>query len=161
MTMSPTSARGSHGGRTRFIETTTPPRGSKRSICLRSSALVSRYFIRSNMVSPGGGITPPTITRPTSPSAWASTTVTARFHLIGLSTRPEKGDVKGPVTDQDAVDHAPDGLRGVSPVEPGKDDLAVVDRPARQEVSAGDSFDLIARDRRFGAAPGPRAGLYG
>src|SRR6266480_873063 len=88
MTMSPTSARGSQGGRTRFIETTTPPRGSKRSICLRSSALVSRYFMRSNMVSPGGGSTPPTITRPASPSACAPTTVTVRFHLKWASLLP-------------------------------------------------------------------------
>src|SRR2546430_89434 len=84
MMISPTSARGSQGGSTRFIDTVTPPRGSNSSIWRRSSPCVSRCFIRSNIVLPGGGSTPPTMTRPISPSACAPTTVTVFAHRMAV-----------------------------------------------------------------------------
>ncbi len=53
----------------------TLPRGSRSSSLRMSSRSVARYRILSNMVRPGTSPTPPTITLPTSPSAWQPTTL--------------------------------------------------------------------------------------
>ena len=73
MMMKPIWARGSFGGTSRLTWRKTPPRGSF-STKLRSvwSAAIQRDCSQS--VSPGGGGTPPTMTSPTSPSAWQLTT---------------------------------------------------------------------------------------
>ena len=73
MMMNPICASGCFGGTRRFTWRNTPPRGSfstkRRS---RPSPAMNRDC--SHSVSPGGGATPPTMTSPTSPSAWALTT---------------------------------------------------------------------------------------
>ena len=73
MMRKPICARGSLGGTSRFTCRNTPPRGSFRTkLRRRSSAAMKSRCAQS--VSPGGGATPPTITSPTSPAAWALTT---------------------------------------------------------------------------------------
>ncbi|MCY1374054.1 hypothetical protein D9M69_613680 [compost metagenome] len=66
-------ARGSFAGTSRLTWRNRPPRGSLRT---KLRSVSSRAIQRdcSQMVSPGGGATPPTITSPTSPSAWQLTT---------------------------------------------------------------------------------------
>ena len=73
MMMKPMSASGFLGGTSRLTCRNTPPRGSLRT---KFRSVWSRAMKRlcSQMVSPGGGATPPTITSPTSPSAWQLTT---------------------------------------------------------------------------------------
>ena len=67
------SAFGFFGGTSRFICLKTPPRGSFNKK-LRNKPLLKIHLLCSQTVSPGGGGTPPTITSPTSPSAWAEIT---------------------------------------------------------------------------------------
>lgn len=56
----------------------------------RSSWQVARWRIFSNMVAPGTSSTPPTMTRPGSPPAWASTAITS---LPGLGQPGSEQDV--------------------------------------------------------------------
>ena len=73
MMMKPICARGLIGGTSKFTCRKTPPRGSLRTKLRRvSSDSIKARCAQS--VSPGGGATPPTITSPTSPSAWQLTT---------------------------------------------------------------------------------------
>jgi hypothetical protein len=46
----------------------------------------SKASLRSIMVAPEGGRTPPTMTSPTSPSAWQPTTVMVRFAAMWRSS---------------------------------------------------------------------------
>ena len=73
MMMKAASASGFFGGTSRFTWRKTPPRGSFRTKFL---SVLSRAIQRdwSHSVAPGGGATPPTMTSPTSPSAWAEIT---------------------------------------------------------------------------------------
>ncbi len=73
MMMKPICALGSFAGTMRLTWRNTPPRGS---LSTKSRKAPSRAMKRdcSHSVSPGGGATPPTITSPTSPSAWQETT---------------------------------------------------------------------------------------
>ena len=70
------------GGVIRLTWRATLPRGSHNSS--RRSVSWSRRIavMRSNIVRPGGGRTPPTITSPTSPSAWQQTTEIMRWVLM-------------------------------------------------------------------------------
>jgi hypothetical protein len=61
------------GGTSRFTCLNTPPRGSFNTK-FRSVSSWATNRACSQMVSPGGGATPPTITSPTSPAAWQLTT---------------------------------------------------------------------------------------
>ncbi len=69
MMMKPMAARGSTGGTSRLTWRKTPPRGSlsRKSRKVPSSAI---HRDCAQIVSPGGGATPPITTSPTSPSAW-------------------------------------------------------------------------------------------
>ena len=69
MMMKPIWAAGFFGGTSRFTCRKTPPRGS---FSTKARSLPSLAMKRdcSHTVAPGGGATPPTITSPTSPSAW-------------------------------------------------------------------------------------------
>ena len=69
----PICASGLMAGTRRFTCLKTPPLGSL-SIKLRKVLSFSIHVRCSQRVSPGGGATPPTITSPTSPSAWHETT---------------------------------------------------------------------------------------
>ena len=81
MMMKAASARGSLGGTSRLTWRKTPPRGSLRTKLRKvSSRAIQRLC--SQIVSPGGGRTPPTITSPTSPSAWAEMTWMVRDERI-------------------------------------------------------------------------------
>ncbi len=73
MMMKPICAIGSLAGTSRFTCRKTPPRGSLRTKLRRAPSLAMKRDC-SHRVSPGGGMTPPTITSPTSPSAWQVTT---------------------------------------------------------------------------------------
>jgi hypothetical protein len=73
MMIQPIRARGSLGGTSRLTWRNTPPRGSFNTK-LRSRSSRAMYRDCSQIVSPGGGATPPTMTSPTSPSAWQLTT---------------------------------------------------------------------------------------
>ncbi|MCY1436269.1 hypothetical protein D9M71_523870 [compost metagenome] len=66
-------ARGSLAGTNRLTCRNTPPRGSLSTKLRRVSSLAIQRDC-SHTVAPGGGTTPPTITSPTSPSAWQLTT---------------------------------------------------------------------------------------
>ncbi len=90
MMIQPVAARGSLGGTSRLTCRKTPPRGS---LSMKLRRLSSRAMKRdcSQMVAPGGGATPPTMTSPTSPSAWAETTwmtfaLRIRSSLRGLNS---------------------------------------------------------------------------
>ena len=72
MMMKPIRARGSLGGTSRFTWRKTPPRGSFSRKFRRIWSLAIQFRC-SQSVAPGGGATPPTMTSPTSPSAWAET----------------------------------------------------------------------------------------
>ena len=67
------SASGCLGGTSRFTCRNTPPRGSFRTKLRRVSSCAI-HLRWSHRVAPGGGVTPPTITSPTSPSAWQEMT---------------------------------------------------------------------------------------
>ena len=67
MMIMPASQSGRVGGVTRFTQSVGFPRGSNRSQRRSSSPCVSRWRFFSNMVAPGGGSTPPTITSFSSP----------------------------------------------------------------------------------------------
>ena len=69
MMMKPICASGCFGGTSKFTWRNTPPRGSFRTK-LRSVWSLAMKRDCSQMVLPGGGATPPTMTSPTSPSAW-------------------------------------------------------------------------------------------
>ena len=69
----PICAFGLTAGTKRFTCLKTPPLGSL-STKLRRVLSFSIHVRCSQRVSPGGGATPPTITSPTSPSAWHETT---------------------------------------------------------------------------------------
>ena len=86
MMMKPIAARGFFGGTSRFTWRNTPPRGSLSTKFRRvSSCAIQRDW--SQTVSPGGGATPPTMTSPTSPSAWQLTTLmTLEVRMITPST---------------------------------------------------------------------------
>jgi hypothetical protein len=73
MMMKPICALGSLAGTSRFTWRKTPPRGSLRTKLRKAPSLAMKRDC-SHKVSPGGGATPPTITSPTSPSAWQVTT---------------------------------------------------------------------------------------
>ena len=73
MMMKPICALGSLAGTSRFTWRKTPPRGSLRTKLRKAPPLAMKRDC-SHKVSPGGGATPPTITSPTSPSAWQVTT---------------------------------------------------------------------------------------
>ena len=72
MMMKPIWARGFLGGTSKFTWRKTPPRGSLSTKFLSVPSLAMKRDC-SHSVSPGGGATPPTITSPTSPSAWQET----------------------------------------------------------------------------------------
>ena len=72
MMMNPICARGSLAGTSRLTWRKTPPRGSL-STKARSAPSLAMNRDCSHNVSPGGAGTPPTITSPTSPSAWQET----------------------------------------------------------------------------------------
>ena len=69
MMMKPIWARGSLGGTSRFTCRKTPPLGSFSTKARRLPSEATKRDC-SQTVLPGGGATPPTITSPTSPSAW-------------------------------------------------------------------------------------------
>ena len=73
MMMKAATARGSLGGTSRFTCRKTPPRGSL-STKLRKAWSRAMKRDCSQIVAPGGGGEPPTMTSPTSPSAWQETT---------------------------------------------------------------------------------------
>ena len=73
MITKPMRAAGFTAGTSRFTWRKTPPRGSLRTTS-RSQPFVAMKRLCSQSVAPGGGATPPTITSPTSPSAWQLTT---------------------------------------------------------------------------------------
>src|SRR6201996_5593176 len=73
MMMKPICARGSLGGTSRLTCRNTPPRGSLSTKSRKALSLATKRDC-SQSVAPGGGATPPTITSPTSPSAWQETT---------------------------------------------------------------------------------------
>src|SRR5690242_2926697 len=89
MMIQPMQARGSVGGTSRLTCRNTPPRGSFRTKFRNVSSLAMNRDC-SQIVSPGGGRTPPTITSPTSPSAWQETTWIT-FVLRIRSPRPNLG----------------------------------------------------------------------
>ena len=66
------SANAFFGGTNKFTCLNTPPLGSL-STKFRKVASCAIQVRWSQIVSPGGGKTPPTITSPTSPSAWHET----------------------------------------------------------------------------------------
>jgi hypothetical protein len=70
------------GGVIRLMCRATLPRGSHSSIRRKPSCSRCIAVMRSNIVRPGGGSTPPTITSPTSPSAWQRTIEIARWVFI-------------------------------------------------------------------------------
>ncbi len=82
MMMKPASQSGRSDGTTRFACTATLPRGS-RSNSRRSESSARSATMRSKTVSPGGAITPPTTTLPTSPPAWQPTTLITRAERTG------------------------------------------------------------------------------
>ena len=92
MMMKPICARGSFGGTSRLTWRKTPPRGSL-STKLRNAPSLAMKRDCSHKVSPGGGATPPTITSPTSPSAWQETTwmILEDAHDEGFRCRPVVG----------------------------------------------------------------------
>ncbi|MNY68491.1 hypothetical protein D3C86_2062610 [compost metagenome] len=73
MIMKAASASGCFGGTRRLTWRNTPPRGSLSTKLRRVSSRAMKRLC-SQIVSPGGGLMPPTITSPTSPSAWAEMT---------------------------------------------------------------------------------------
>src|SRR6201996_6301567 len=73
MMMKPICALGSLAGTSRLTCRKTPPRGSLRTKLRKEPSLAMKRDC-SHRVSAGGGATPPTITSPTSPSAWQVTT---------------------------------------------------------------------------------------
>src|SRR5215813_2393380 len=81
MMIIPTSQSGRVDGVTRFTHSAGLPRGSYRSQRRSSSPCVSRWRFLSNIVAPGGGSTPPTITWLSSPPTWQPITVIVRSHL--------------------------------------------------------------------------------
>ena len=82
MMMKPICASGCFGGTSRLTWRKTPPRGS---LSMKSRRVPSRAIhVRcSQSVAPGGGATPPTITSPTSPSAWHETTWIVLLERMG------------------------------------------------------------------------------
>ena len=72
MMMKPICAFGFLGGTSRLTWRKTPPRGSFRTKLRRVWSLAMKRDCAQS-VSPGGGATPPTMTSPTSPSAWQET----------------------------------------------------------------------------------------
>src|ERR1035437_91626 len=75
MMTNPASASGWLEGRIRLQLAAGYPRGSRSMRRRVWSACFARPFFLSNMVCPGTSSTPPVITRPGSPRAWASTAV--------------------------------------------------------------------------------------
>jgi len=73
MMIQPICASGFFGGTSRLTWRNTPPRGS---LSMKLRSVSSRAIKRdcSQMLSPGGAATPPTMTSPTSPAAWQLTT---------------------------------------------------------------------------------------
>ena len=73
MMMKPIRAAGFTAGTSRFTCRKTPPRGSF-STTSRSHPSSAMKRLCAQRVAPAGGATPPTMTSPTSPSAWQLTT---------------------------------------------------------------------------------------
>ena len=91
MTIQPVRARGSFGGTSRFTCRKTPPRGSF-STKLRSVSSCAMKRDCCQIDSPGGGATPPTMTSPTSPSAWQLTTwMIVDERMAGLRDARQRG----------------------------------------------------------------------
>ena len=108
------------GGVSRLTWRATLPRGSHSSSRRKSSWSRCMIVIRSNIVAAGGGSTPPTMTSPTSPSAWHPTTEitlsSASFHSpffcarrpgIGKALRTIRSQVQSRRTPGDHVGHQP------------------------------------------------------
>src|SRR6185437_1257485 len=74
----------------------TPPRGSFRRKSRKAPSLAMKRDC-SHKVPPGGGGTPPTMTSPTSPSAWAVTTWMTLEARIGALLRSARGRGDGRV----------------------------------------------------------------
>ena len=99
MMMKPICARECFGGTSRLTWRKTPPRGSL-STKLRKAPSLAMKRDCSHKVPPGGGATPPTITSPTSPSAWQETmwmileVRMGKLYLCGAFPSPvrERGD---------------------------------------------------------------------
>src|SRR6185312_3512624 len=70
-------------------------RGSRSMRSLSASAWSRRWHIFSNMDAPGTSSTPPTITRPGSPHACASTAWIMEANRIALQPGVEAADVPG------------------------------------------------------------------
>src|SRR5579862_271308 len=72
------------GGRIKLQLDAGYPRGSRSISLRRSSAWSRRWAILSSIVAPGTSSTPPVITRPGSPAAWASTAVIIRSRRMAI-----------------------------------------------------------------------------
>src|SRR5512133_2663173 len=93
-----------------FALRATCPRGSLRIIRRSQSRCSARWLRLSSIVSPGTWPKPPTMTLPTSPSAWAPTTLSDRLKRTGSSSRlVEEQELVGAVDDVVAQDGLDDG----------------------------------------------------
>ena len=91
MIRKPAVARGSHGGKIRLVFIEDRPRGSFRRRFLKVSCSGCwKYWSFSNIVlQPRASSTPPTMTSPTSPSAWHCTIETVLIDLMLMKERRE------------------------------------------------------------------------
>src|SRR5829696_7391971 len=83
------------------------PRGSRSIRSRRSSPFARSHVILSNIVAPGTSRTPPTMTRPGSPAACASTAWIIRAERIDSATALGVGELARNVSSRVAIRNVP------------------------------------------------------
>src|ERR1051325_6300307 len=115
----------------------------------------------AHSVSPGGGGTPPTITSPTSPSAWHDPIWIARVVRRGRARRGEAVGHDGELGGGGRADRllVAAGVRAVRHAHRVVRDAAGADAAARGEVAVAIEDDLVAVGRAVGIRAGDRVGV--